>query len=875
MRSLLLGLFVVAGASAQVLEIEQVAGVADGFAGRVLQDFVQAKQTTLCEPTGLAVGADGTLFIGDSCRGAVRAVSAQGVIRTVAGAGLDADRVPFTGNAPARLAGLGRVYGIDMDRDGALYVAAEQDTVRISPEGHIDRLGFGAFDVAVDGLGNVYAAANEVVYRLGAEPTIVLGATDRLLGVFGIAADALGNVYVAESRAHLIHRLAPDGTLHAVGGVRGEAGTGSDGDGVPATAARFNRPLDVALGPDGSLFVATEDRVRRIDPQGMTTTVAGGGSGPRADYFGDGGPATNASLTRPWGLAVSDEGDLFIAERSSGRVRRVDGSSGVITTYAGSTSFTGDSTHAETTAVARPSGLAFDASGVGYFADTLNHRVRRIGPDGSIATVAGNGESGFSGDGGPATEARLSFPAGVALGPLGELYIADTVNNRIRRVGLDGVISTLAGDGTYAFRVDGGPASAAWLAAPKDVEIDAEGAVIVADTDNHRVRRITQDGVIRTIAGNGEVGTNGDGGLASEAQLIIPEDIAVAADGSIYIADPGGQNVRRVLTDGRIDTVAGRPTALAIDGLTSVAADPDGTIYVAANRTVHRLTGTGEFPALDVRDADSGFRPAGSLEARLGVDPFSRLWLAGSAGVFREQSPGFRLPLVGLNGLQIGSRRGVLPLSPGAIIQVFGRRFGLESGQAAQLDSSGMLPRAIGDLELRLDGEPLPLLFGSDGQVNAVAPMDLDTAALHELRAVAAGLGSNVVRLAAVEATPAVFTNDGHAAALNQDGTVNQSGAGAAPGSIVSLFSTGMGPMATRLADGQVASGELVLTSLPVTATVQGIPAEVVYAGVAPGLIHGVVQVNIRLPEGLADGLVGVVVFAGAAPSQVATLAVN
>ena len=481
---------------------------------------------------------------------------------------------------------MGRIFGLARDSSGNIYVSGDDGIIRISASGSISRISAeSAWDVAATPDGAVYAAVGAKIlrYELDGEVSVVAGDAEPLVGVFGIVADSVGNVYVAESGTHLIHRLAPDGTLHSVGGVRGEPGNGSDGDGGPATAARFNRPLGLAAGPDGSLFVATDDRVRRIDAQGTVTTIAGGGSGPRAAYFGDGGPATDASLLQPWGLAVSDDGDVFVAERGNGRVRRVDAGTGNIETYAGSSSFTGDTTHAEVTAVARPSGLAFDSSGVGFFADTLNHRVRRIGPDGSIETVAGNGESGFSGDGGPAVDARLSFPAGVALGPLGELYIADTVNNRVRRVELDGVISTIAGDGTYAFRVDGGPASAAWLAAPKDVEIDQEGAVLIADTDNHRVRRITADGVMRTIAGNGQVGTNGDGGLATAAQLIIPEDIAVAADGSIYIADPGGQNVRRVLTDGRIDTVAGRPTPFAIDGLTSVAADPDGTIYVAAN----------------------------------------------------------------------------------------------------------------------------------------------------------------------------------------------------------------------------------------------------------------------------------------------------
>lgn len=865
-------------ATAQVLEIERVAGLVDRVPGALLQDFVAASETALCEPSGVALGEDGTLYVADSCRWAVRAVSPEGVIRTIAGVGPQTESNVAAG--PARLASLGIVYGLAREADGSLLVGGQTGIFRIAPDGSLSRVSDeGVWDVAPAPDGSVYAAAWSAILRFDSDGSrrVLAGRTEPLRGVFGLTSDDEGNVYFAESGTHLVHRMEPNGSLHLVGGVRNEAGAGSDGDGGPARAARFNRPFNVALGPDGALYVATFDRIRKIDPAGTVTTVAGGGSGPRANYFGEGGPATEASLINPWSLTVSDAGDLFIAERDNGRIRRVDGETGVITTYAGSASFTGASTHAETTSVARPSGLAFDLSGVGYFADTLNHRVRRIGPDGSIETVAGNGESGFSGDGGQAREARLSFPAGVALAPNGDLYIADTVNNRIRRVDATGVISTIAGDGTYAFRGDGDPATAAWLAAPKDVEIDAEGAVVIADTDNHRVRRITGDGLIRTIAGSGLVGTEGDGGPAREAQLIIPEDVAVARDGSVYIADPGGQNVRRVTPGGVMQTVAGRPTSLLIDGLTSVAADPDGTIFVAANRTVHRLTLTGAFPALDVRDADSGFRPAGSLEARLGVDPFSRLWLAGNFGVFRERSDGFRLPLVDVNGLQVGSRRGFLPLSPGAVIQVFGRRFGLGEGTAATLSPAGRLPRSIGDLELWLDGAPLPLLFGSDGQVNAVVPLDLDVGSLHELRVVSAGLGSNVVRLEAAEATPAIFTNDGHAAALNQDGTVNRLGAGAEGGSIVSLFLTGMGRMATRLEDGQVAAGELVLTELPVTATVGGVEAEVLYAGVAPGLIHGVVQVNVRIPEGLTtlNGRTEVVVWADGVPSQIAVLAVD
>jgi len=325
--------------------------------------------------------------------------------------------------------------------------------------------------------------------------------------------------------------------------VAGNGGAGFSGDGGPATSAALYYPYGVATSPDGSLYIAaSNNRVRRVSPDGVITTVAGNGA---AGFSGDGGPATSASLN-PYGVAVGPDGGLYIADCGNNRVRRV-GPDGVITTAAGNgmAGFGGDGGPATQAALNCPWDVATGPDGSLYIADFNNNRVRRVGPDGVIATVAGKAGGsfgGFSGDGGPATQAELSRPASVALAPDGSLYIADTYNARIRRVGPDGIIATAAGGGTSLG--DGGPATSASLD-PYGVATSPDGSLYIADYNHNRVRRVGPDGVITTVAGNGIVKFSGDGGPATAASLSGPLGVASTPDGNLYIADASNRRIRR------------------------------------------------------------------------------------------------------------------------------------------------------------------------------------------------------------------------------------------------------------------------------------------------------------------------------------------
>ncbi|MDP2673555.1 MAG: RHS repeat-associated core domain-containing protein [Dehalococcoidia bacterium] len=328
--------------------------------------------------------------------------------------------------------------------------------------------------------------------------------------------------------------------------VAGNGSNGFGGDGGPATQAALSVPHGMAVGADGSLYIADSynSRIRRVGTAGIITTVAGNGSD---GFGGDGGPATQAALNHPSDVAVGADGSLYIADYDNLRIRRV-GTDGIITTVAGngSNGFSGDGGPATQAALWLPNGVAVGADGSLYIADSFNHRIRRVGTDGIISTVAGNGTNGFSGDGGPATQAALWFPHDVAVGADGSLYIADNGNSRIRRVGTDGIITTVAGNGTFGFGGDGGPATQAAFNSPVGVAVGADGSLYIPDFNSYRIRVVT-DGIISTVAG-GTQGFGGDGGPATQAALRSPYGVAVGADGSLYIADAENYRIRKVLS---------------------------------------------------------------------------------------------------------------------------------------------------------------------------------------------------------------------------------------------------------------------------------------------------------------------------------------
>jgi hypothetical protein len=331
----------------------------------------------------------------------------------------------------------------------------------------------------------------------------------------------------------------------------GTTSSSGNGDGGPATQA-FISPVGIALDALGDLYIADDNLsnislIREVGLNGIISTVVGNVN-QAGGYFGDGGPAVSAQLNDPYGIAVDAAGNLYIADQGNGAIRMVS-TNGVITTIAGGGGppihGVGDGGPATSASLGLPEGVAVDSMGNIYIADTQNNRVRIVTPGGTITTAAGTGApSGFGalGDGGPATSAGVSTPSGVAVDLAGNLYIADRGNNRIRKVTTDGTINTVAGTGIAGYSGDGGPATAAELNLPWGLAVDASGNIYISDTYNARVRMVGTNGTITTIAGNGNQGSGGDGGPATSAQLTQPYGIAVGAGGAIYVAD--GYRVR-------------------------------------------------------------------------------------------------------------------------------------------------------------------------------------------------------------------------------------------------------------------------------------------------------------------------------------------
>ena len=328
-------------------------------------------------------------------------------------------------------------------------------------------------------------------------------------------------------------------------------------DNGPAIDARLDAPSSVVLDGAGNLYITDtgNHRIRKVDSSGVITTIAGTGD---RRFGGDGRAAVQAQLSSPYGVAVEGAGNLYITDLGNHRVRKVD-SSGVITTIAGTgeRGFSGDGGPAIQAQLWSPTGVVLDGTGNLFIADRANHRIRKVDFSGVITTVAGTGERGFSGDGGPAVQAQLTSPSGVAVDGASNLYIADRGNYRIRKVDSSGTITTFAGTGDRRFGGDGGLAVEASLWSPYDVATDGAGNLYIAATSHNRIRKVNSSGVISTVAGSGRRGYGGDGGPATAAPLSSPYSVAVDSGGNLYIADNLNHRIRKVDSSGTITTVAG------------------------------------------------------------------------------------------------------------------------------------------------------------------------------------------------------------------------------------------------------------------------------------------------------------------------------
>ncbi len=343
------------------------------------------------------------------------------------------------------------------------------------------------------------------------------------------------------------------------------------------TLASFISALAVLLPVLGVLAAIN------VEAQNIST-IAGIGIGGSA---GDGAAATSANLRSTNGLALDRFGNLYIADSGNHRVRKI-GLDGIISNFAGTGTqgFAGDGAAATSATLNYPAMLAFTATGELLIADYGNHRIRRVALDGRIATVAGNGTEGFSGDGAAATAAQLNNPIGLVAAADGSFYIGDAQNHRVRKVNASGVITTVAGNGTAGFAGDGASATAAQFNYPGALALDATGNLFVADYANNRVRKIATDGNVTTIAGTGTAGFSGDLAAATAAQISGPFALAIGTNASLLIADQNNGRVRRVASNGVIDTVAGGAGTTGDDtaATRAILTEPSGLASDAAGQ---------------------------------------------------------------------------------------------------------------------------------------------------------------------------------------------------------------------------------------------------------------------------------------------------
>jgi serine/threonine protein kinase, bacterial len=357
-------------------------------------------------------------------------------------------------------------------------------------------------------------------------------------------------------------------------------------DGQKATSVIFTLVDGIAVDPNGNIYIShrSQNRVRKIDKNGIVSTIAGNG---HAKFSGDGGLAKNASLNFPAGLAFDSTGNLYVADRNNHRVRRIN-PNGIISTIAGNgaPNYTADNIKATESSLHFPSDVAVDKSGQIYISDRSNNRIRKVDSKGIITTYAGMGVASYGGDFGPADEAFLKFPFGITFDNQGNLFVADRGNNRIRKIDPEGIIYTVAGTGLFAIRGDYGPAKQADLAFPTDVTSDNKGNIYIADRNNNRIRKVDPDGIITTFMGTGLTHYNGDQGVASQSNLHLPFSLTITPDQkSLLVVDRSHFRIRKVdFLSGRVKTIAGNGQSLMKgDGGPALGATLEGPSGITIN----------------------------------------------------------------------------------------------------------------------------------------------------------------------------------------------------------------------------------------------------------------------------------------------------
>ena len=548
-----LGNFYVSDPSLSSVFKVNATGIATIFAGTgrigYSGDGGPAASAQLYSPAGLAIDASGDVFVADTGNQVIRKISASGTITTIAGNGI----LGYSGDGgPATDATLNSPCCVAVDASGNVYIADTSNYAirKVSPTGSIATFA-GTGYAGHSGDGGPASAAS-------------------LNSPYGVAADANGNVYISDTGNGVVRKVSSSSTISI---FAGNHNMGYSGDGGPATSAELFSPRGLSVDADGNVLIADYSAVRSVSTAGIITTIAGTGV---AGFSGDGGSAIDARLVTS-AVAAGASGTLYIAGNL--RIRMIDSSRNINTVAGnGNENYLGDGGTGTLALLGTPGGIALAADGTLYIADTGNNRIRKISAAGTITTIAGNGDSGYSGDGGQATLAEMNGPSGVALDSSGNVYVVDTFNSAIRKIDSSSVITTVAGGTPFGSLGDGGPAASASLELPQSVVFDDAGNMYISQSVPNRVRRVTPDGIITTIAGTGTGGYSGDNGPASAAELYLPQGLAIDGTGNLYIADGGNRVIRKISTSGVISTVGS--TDRGGDQTFGVAVDADGTIFV-------------------------------------------------------------------------------------------------------------------------------------------------------------------------------------------------------------------------------------------------------------------------------------------------------
>jgi sugar lactone lactonase YvrE len=539
-----------------------------------------ATAAPLFDPQQVAVDYKGNVYIAERNTPRVRKVTPDGIITTVAGNG----KRGFSGDGgPATSAQIGTAWGLAVDNAGNLYIS----DVRLTRESEISA----ARVRKVSTEGTITTVAGTGVPGFSGDGGPALNA--QLSSPGALAVDNSGNLYVAD--LYRIRKVAADGTIRTISGngSQGFAGDGGPAAAAQISGSVNGSGGNLAIGSTGDLYIAdtSNNRIRTISADGIIRTVAGDGN--QCCYLGDGSAATSMVLDMPLGVAADAAGNTYIADTGDGSIYRV-APGGALTAIAGINSSpdrVGDGGPALHAFLSLPVGMSFDSAGNLYVAEAGGHRVRKIDSGGTVTTVAGTGAQGSSwtSEGSQATAADLIWPEDVAVDAKGNLYIADPPGSAVRKVTPDGVITTVAGNNMPGFSGDGGPATRAQLREPSGVAVDRLGNLYVADTFNFRIRKITPDGTITTVAGNGYPGYFGDGVAATSAGLQSPLQVRVDTAGNLFLGDE--TSVRLITPDGIIHTIAGPGTNQAFFEAWGLALDGSGNIYAAGfgGSVVHLL----------------------------------------------------------------------------------------------------------------------------------------------------------------------------------------------------------------------------------------------------------------------------------------------